>query len=87
MTTAVTMPPRTTDDTVSMICAFSWVLTPLVVDELKHDMAHLRFISDQIDEVEKTRLARLREEPKKKSHAMVGIETADMLTHEVFLRN
>jgi transposase len=59
-------------------------------------MTHLRFISDQIDEVEKVRLARLRKEPKKKSHAMVlllarirglGIETADMLTHEVFLRN
>jgi transposase len=62
-------------------------IPPNTLDELKHDMAHLRFISDQIDEVEKARLARLREEPKKKSHAMVGIETADMLTHEVFLRN
>src|SRR5260370_41677096 len=30
MTTAVTIPPRTTDDTVSMICVFSCVLTPLV---------------------------------------------------------
>ena len=30
MTTAVTIPARTTDDTVSMICAFSCVLTPLV---------------------------------------------------------
>jgi len=59
-------------------------------------MAHLHFISDQIDEVEKARLARLRKEPEKKSHAMVlllarvrglGIETADVLTHEVFLRD
>jgi transposase len=71
-------------------------IPPNTLDELKHDMTHLRFISDQIDEVEKARLARLRKEPKKKSHAMVlllarirglGVETADMLTHEVFLRN
>jgi transposase len=71
-------------------------IPPNTLDELKHDMTHLRFFSDQIDEVEKVRLARLRKEPKKKSHAMVlllarirglGIETADMLTHEVFLRN
>ena len=71
-------------------------IPPNTLDELKHDMAHLRFIDDQINEVEKARLARLRKEPNKKSHAMVlllarlrglGIETADMLTNEVFLRN
>src|SRR5215472_9605994 len=71
-------------------------IPPNTLDELEHDMAHLRFIDDQIDEVEKARLARLRKEPNKKSHAMVlllarvrglGIETADMLTHEVFLRD
>jgi transposase len=70
-------------------------IPPNTLDELKRDMTHLRFISDQIDEVEKARLARLRKEPKKRSHAMVlllarirlGIETADMLTHEAFLRN
>jgi transposase len=71
-------------------------IPPNTLDELKRDMAHLRFVDDQITEIEKTRLARLQEEPKKKSHAMVlllarirglGIETADMLTHEVFLRN
>jgi transposase len=71
-------------------------IPPNTLEELKRDMALLRFISDQINEVETTLLARLQEKPKKKSHAMVlllarvrglGIETADMLTHEVFLRN
>src|SRR5262249_25615292 len=33
MTTAVTAPARTTEDTVSMICVFSRVLTPLVEKE------------------------------------------------------
>jgi transposase len=71
-------------------------IPPNTLGELKRDMARLRFVDDQITEIEKTRLARLREEPRKKSHAMVlllarvrglGIETADVLTHEAFLRN
>src|SRR5262249_20016427 len=57
---------------------------------------HLRIISDQIDEIEKARLARLQKAPEKRPHAMVrllasihglGIETADMLVHEVLLRS
>jgi transposase len=71
-------------------------IPPNTLGELKRDMSLLRFVDDQITEIEKTRLARLREEPKKKTHAMVlllarvrglGIETADVLTHEAFLRN
>jgi len=71
-------------------------IPPNTLDELKRDMTHIRLVIDQIKDIEKTRLARLREEPKKKSHAMVlllarvrglGIETADVLTHEAFLRN
>jgi len=71
-------------------------IPPNSLDELKHDMAHLRFISDQIDEVEKACLARLQKAPKKGPHAMVrllasihglGIETADTLVHEVFSKN
>jgi transposase len=71
-------------------------IPPNTLDELKHDMAHLRFISDQIDEV-KARLARLQKAPKKEPHAIVrllaariyglGIETAEMLAHEVFSRD
>jgi transposase len=71
-------------------------IPPNTLDELKRDMAHLRFISDQIDEIEKARLTRLQTAPDKRPHAMVrllasiyglGIETADMLVHEVFFRN
>ena len=60
------------------------------------DMARLRFISDQIDEIEKSRLIRLQVAPNTRPNAMVrllarvlgvGIETADMLVHEVLSRN
>lgn len=64
--------------------------------ELRRDMARLRFIMDQIKEIEETRLQRLQQSPEKGTHAMVrllarvvgvGIETADMLVHEVLSRN
>jgi len=51
---------------------------------------------DQIREIEAARLVRLEQNPEQASHAMVrllaqvigiGIETADMLVHEVFVRN
>jgi transposase len=64
--------------------------------ELERDMARLRFISDQIKEIERTRLEELQSTPEQQPHAMVqliarirgvGIETADMLVNEVLLRN
>jgi transposase len=64
--------------------------------ELRRDMARLRFIRGQIKEIEETRLQRLQQSPEKGAHAMVrllarvigvGIETADMLVHEVLSRN
>src|SRR6202000_444793 len=64
--------------------------------ELRRDMGRLRFIMDQIKEIEETRLHRLQQSPEKGTHAMVpllarvlgvGIETADMLVHEVLSRN
>jgi transposase len=66
------------------------------LDELKRDMARLRFVSDQITEIEKARLVRLQAAPKAGPNAMVrllarvlgiGVETADMLVHEVLSRN
>jgi len=69
---------------------------PNTLDELKRDMAHLRFVSNQINEIEKARLVRLQAAPKTGPNAMVcilgrvrgiGIETADMLVHEVLSRN
>jgi transposase len=70
-------------------------IPPNTLDEVKRDMARLRFISDQINEIEKARLIRLQAAPKTGPNAMVrllarvlgiGVETADMLVHEVLLR-
>ena len=71
-------------------------LPPNTLLELRRDMARLRFVMDQIKEVEEARAQRLEQAPQEKTHAMVrllarvigvGIETADMLVHEVLARN
>ena len=71
-------------------------LPPNTLAELRRDMARLRFVSGQITEIEQARLERLRQAPNKRPHAMVrllarvigvGIETADMLVHEVLSRD
>jgi transposase len=71
-------------------------LPPNTLAELRRDMARLRFIMDQIREIEAARLVRLEQNPEQGSHAMVrllaqvigiGIETADMLVHEMFVRS
>ena len=70
-------------------------LPPNTLLELRRDMARLRFVMDQIKEVEETRAQRLEQAPQEKTHAMVrliarvigvGIETADMLVHEILSR-
>ena len=64
--------------------------------ELKRDMQRRRFICGQIRSIEQERLERLERTPDTEPHAMVrllarvtgiGIETADLLVHEVLLRN
>jgi len=64
--------------------------------ELRHDMARLRLVREQMQEIEKMRLQRLSTAPREATHPMVlmlarimgiGIETADMLVHEVLARN
>ena len=71
-------------------------LPPNSFAELRRDMARLRFVMDQIREIEETRLRRLEHSPNEGSHPMVrllacvigvGIETADMLVHEILSRN
>jgi len=71
-------------------------LPPNTLLELRRDMARLRFVMDQIKEVEKARTQRLEQAPQEKTHAMVrliarvigvGIETADMLVHEILSRH
>ena len=64
--------------------------------ELRRDMERRRLVSDQIRQIEEARLERIEQAPSDGSHAMVrllarvigvGIETADMLVHEVLSRN
>ena len=70
-------------------------LPPNTLLELRRDMARLRFVMDQIKEVEEARAQRLEQAPQEKTHAMVrliarvigvGIKTADMLVHEILSR-
>jgi transposase len=70
-------------------------LPPNVSAELQRDMARLGFVVSQIKEIEEARQKRLEQEPETERHAMVrllarvvgiGIETADMLVHEVLSR-
>ena len=71
-------------------------IPPNTLAELGREMAHLRFIDEQIKQIEAARLSRLKQEPRQGSNAMIlqlrqvtglGIETADMLTHEVLSRD
>jgi transposase len=71
-------------------------IPPNALAELKRDMERRRLISDQIKKIELTRIERLDRTPDKGPNAMVrllarvmgiGIETADMLVHEVLSRN
>jgi transposase len=70
-------------------------LPPNTLAELRRDMARLRFVMDQITEIEQARLDRIARRPEEGMHAMVrvlagvkgiGVETADMLVHEIFSR-
>jgi transposase len=70
-------------------------LPPNTLAELRRDMARFRFVVNQINEIEAARLQRLEQAPAEEPHAMlrllagvigVGIETADMLVHEVLSR-
>ena len=71
-------------------------LPPNAAAELRRDMARLHLIVAQLKEIEAARLERLTERPDQGPNAMVrllaqvvgiGVETADMLVHEVLSRN
>jgi transposase len=70
-------------------------IPPNTLAELRRDMAHLRFLKDHIKQIESAREKELNEASKKPINAKVlhlqrirsiGVETADMLVHEVFSR-
>jgi transposase len=65
------------------------------LDEIRRDLARLAVVREQIEAIERDRLARLQQEPQSRSNAMVvllarvvgvGLETADMLVQEVLSR-
>jgi transposase len=71
-------------------------IPPNTLAEMQRDMARLAVVREQIDEIERARLQALQQAGKSGPHAMVrllarivgvGIETADMLVHEVLTRN
>ena len=68
---------------------------PNTVAELRRDMARLQLIKEQIEQIDRMRLERLRQPPANAPQTMlgvlvrvvgVGIETADMLVNEVLGR-
>ncbi len=70
-------------------------LPPNTLAELQRDMARLSCVVRQIREIEQARQKRLEQQPETGPHAMVrrlarivgvGVETADMLVHEVLSR-
>jgi transposase len=70
-------------------------LPPNTLAELQRDMARLGFVVSQIRQIEEARQKRLEKQPESGPHAMVrllarivgvGVETADMLVHEVLSR-
>lgn len=71
-------------------------IPPNTMAELRRAMARLRFVNEQIEEIEAARRKRLARAPDERHHAMVrllaqvrglGIETADMLVSEVLSRD
>jgi transposase len=71
-------------------------IPPNTLAELRRDMERRRLVRDQIRQIAEARLERLEQAPCDGPHAMVrllarvigvGIETADMLVHEVLSRN
>jgi len=74
------------------------VIPPLAMAELRRDIARLRFVENQIKEIEQQRMVRLdvAKPDEERANGMVrlltrvvgvGVETADMLAHEIFLRD
>src|SRR3954465_1884008 len=68
---------------------------PNTLAEMRRDLARLRFVREQIREIEQARLAQLAKAPGERRNTMVcllarvvgvGVETADMLVNEVLSR-
>ena len=71
-------------------------LPPNTLAELRRDIARLHLIREQIKAIEEARLQQLKHAPRNGTHPMllmlaqitgIGVETADMLVHEILARN
>ena len=71
-------------------------LPPNTLAEMRRDMARLRLVREQMKIIEKTRVQKLVTAPREGTNPLVlmltrvlgiGVETADMLVHEVLTRN
>lgn len=71
-------------------------MPPNMLAEMERDQARLAVVHEQIKAIEKARVQRLAQAPDEGPHAMVrllarvlgiGLETADMLVHEVLYRH
>ena len=71
-------------------------LPPNTLVELRHDMARLQLVKEQITEIERARLQRLQQPPVDATQAQIallarvfglGIETAEVVVHELVVRN
>jgi transposase len=72
------------------------ILAVATLAEMQRDMQRLQFVRQQIKAIEQTRFERLKKDPNTRLNMMVllvarvfgmGIETADMLVHEVLSRD
>jgi transposase len=86
---------KATERLEKLCCPEGGALPPNTLAELCREMALVRVIGDQLKAIEKTREQRLKQAPREGTHPMVlmlakikgiGIETADMLVHEVLSR-
>jgi len=80
----------------SLLTPEGTAIPPNTLEEIRRDLARLVLVREQIDVIEKARLAHLASAPESGPHAMVrrlasilglGIETADKLVNEVLSRN
>jgi transposase len=78
-----------------LVTAEGQALPPNTLAELRRDLARLALLREQIETIERIRLDRLDQAASEGPHAMVrliaqvvgvGIETADMLVHEILSR-
>jgi transposase len=88
---------RRAADRLAVLCTPDGIAPPPnTMAELRRDMARLQLIKEQIKQIERMRLERLRQPPANTPQATlglltrvvgIGVETADMLVHEVMVRN